>query len=101
MVVVDDGSADAAALADAAGAATVVRRDNGGPAAARNTGVAHVDTPFVAFLDADTRPPADWIERLGGHFDDPRVAAVAPRVSERLLDMGPRPATCPTCRPRR
>ena len=75
----------------AAGGATLVRRDrNGGPAAARNTGVAHVDTPFVAFLDADTRPPADWIERLGGHFDDPRVAAVAPRIAERLLDMGPR-----------
>jgi hypothetical protein len=61
----------------------------GGPAAARNTGVAHVRTPFVAFLDADTVAPPDWIERLGGHFDDPRVAAVAPRVSGKLLDMGP------------
>jgi cellulose synthase/poly-beta-1,6-N-acetylglucosamine synthase-like glycosyltransferase len=51
--------------------------------------VAHVRTPFVAFLDADTVAPADWIERLGGHFEDPRVAAVAPRVDGKLLDMGP------------
>ena len=90
VIVVDDGSADAAALATASVAAVLVRRERcGGPAAARNTGVARVTTPFVAFLDADTVPPADWIERLGGHFDDPRVAAVAPRVAGRLLDMGP------------
>jgi hypothetical protein len=80
-LIVDDGSREAIPGA--------IRRPNGGPAAARNTGVRHVSTPFVAFLDADTAAPADWIERLGGHFDDPRVAAVAPRITERLLDMGP------------
>ena len=51
----------------------------GGPAAARNDGLEHVETEFVAFLDSDCVPPPDWIERLAGHFDDPRVAAVAPR----------------------
>ena len=42
---------------------------------------------FVAFVDADVTvdPEADptgsdWIDRLLGHFDDPAVAAVAPRV---------------------
>ena len=64
----------------------------GGPAAARNDGLEHVDTELVAFLDSDTLPPHDWIERLAGHFDDPEVAAVAPRVAGKLLDMGPRPA---------
>ena len=37
-------------------------------------------------------PPPDWIERLAGHFDDPTVAAVAPRVHGKLLDMGEHPA---------
>ena len=51
-------------------------------------------TELVAFLDADTLPPPDWIERLAGHFDDPRVAAVAPRIRaanrrRSPLDMGP------------
>jgi cellulose synthase/poly-beta-1,6-N-acetylglucosamine synthase-like glycosyltransferase len=56
-----------------------------------------VETELVAFLDSDTVPPAGWIERLAGHFDDPAVAAVAPRVralnrKRSPLDMGPHPA---------
>lgn len=43
----------------------VVRREsNGGPGASRNTGFAVVDTPWVAFLDADVVPAPDWLERL-------------------------------------
>jgi GT2 family glycosyltransferase len=70
----------------------VRRETSGGPGAARNTGLEHVETEFVAFLDSDAAPPADWIERLAGHFDDPTVAAVAPRVRAKLLDMGDQPA---------
>ncbi|WP_053226738.1 glycosyltransferase [Solirubrobacter soli] len=59
----------------------VIRRDvSGGPAAARNDGVAATDAPFVAFLDSDTLPTAGWLEPLLAHFADPRVGAVAPRV---------------------
>jgi len=85
VVVVDDGSRTPVAGA-------IRRERSGGPAAARNTGFEHVDTELVAFLDSDTLPPPDWIERLAGHFDDPTVAAVAPRVTGKLLDMGPQPA---------
>jgi mycofactocin system glycosyltransferase len=53
---------------------------NGGPAAARNTGLAAVHTEFVALLDSDCVPPTGWIDELVGHFADPMVAAVAPRV---------------------
>ena len=83
--VVDDGS-----RVPVLGA--IRRETSGGPAAARNTGLEHVDTELVAFLDSDTLPPPDWIERLAGHFDDPTVAAVAPRVHGKLLDMGRQPA---------
>lgn len=87
VIVVDDGSARPIPGA--------IRRDrSGGPAAARNTGLEHATTELVAFLDADTLPPPDWIERLAGHFDDPRVAAVAPRIRaanrrRSPLDLGP------------
>jgi mycofactocin system glycosyltransferase len=83
VVVVDDGSADPAAVAAvcaARGAALVRREVNGGPAAARNTGLGVAGTEFVAFLDSDCVPAGDWIAELAGHFADPLVAAVAPRI---------------------
>ena len=82
-VVVDDGSADEQAVAKIAAlhGASVLRRDRcGGPAAARNTGLAAIETELVAFLDSDCVPPAGWIEALVPHLADPLVAAVAPRI---------------------
>ncbi len=97
VVVVDDGSRDGgavAAVARAYGARLVRRERSGGPGVARNDGLREVETEFVAFLDSDTVPPPGWIDALAGHFDDPRVAAVAPRVralggGRSPLDMGP------------
>ncbi|MFA1541854.1 mycofactocin biosynthesis glycosyltransferase MftF [Actinomadura monticuli] len=88
-VVVDDGSPDPGPLARAAGAhgARLVRHDrNRGPAAARNTGLRLVETEFAAFVDSDCRPEPCWLDVLMPHFDDPRVAAVAPRVVPRPGD---------------
>ncbi len=53
---------------------------NGGPAAARNTGLAAADTPLVAFLDSDCVPGPGWLDALLPHFADPAVGAVAPRI---------------------
>lgn len=76
-VVVDDGSPRPVAVEGAA----VVRHDTPrGPSAARNTGLAHVDTSLVAFVDADAHVDADDLLRLSGHLTDTRVALVAPRV---------------------
>lgn len=83
VVLVDDASHDPAAVAAAAarfGAGLVVRPVNGGPAAARNTGIRATDTELVAFVDSDCVPPPGWIDALAGHFADPLVAAVAPRI---------------------
>ncbi|HEU5419649.1 MAG TPA: glycosyltransferase [Streptosporangiaceae bacterium] len=83
VLVVDDGSADPAAVAAvcaARGARLARRPASGGPGPARNTALAQVSTEFVAFLDSDCVPPPGWIAGLAGHFADPLVAAAAPRI---------------------
>jgi mycofactocin glycosyltransferase len=83
VVVVDDGSAESAAIAAVAaryGAGLRRRPVSGGPAAARNTGLAGLASDFVAFLDSDCVPPPGWLAGLAPHLDDPLVAAVAPRI---------------------
>jgi mycofactocin system glycosyltransferase len=110
VIVVDDASRDPAAIeraAAAAGAGLLRRPVNGGPAAARNTGLAAVDTPLVAFLDSDCVPGPGWLDALLPHFADPAVGAVAPRIvpheagrtwlaryegASSTLDMGQRPS---------
>ncbi|MET7541333.1 mycofactocin biosynthesis glycosyltransferase MftF [Streptomyces sp. NPDC005507] len=108
VIVVDDASVDPGAVADvvrAAGARLVRRPVNGGPAAARNTGLAHAPGDLVAFVDSDCLPAPGWADALLPHFADPAVAAVAPRIvaegsgrgflaayecARSALDMGPR-----------
>lgn len=83
VVVVDDGSADPAAVAAVAerhGATLRLRTQSGGPGPARNTGLAGIDTALIAFVDSDCAPPGDWIASLAAHFADPLVGAVAPRI---------------------
>ena len=117
VVVIDDGSADPDAIAAIAarhGADLIRRAESGGPAAARNAGLAGIDADLIAFLDSDCVPPPDWVSRLAGHFADPLVGAVAPRIVATAppssaspastapalryaavrgsLDLGPRPA---------
>lgn len=77
VVVVDDGSPQPIAL----DGALVVRHDSSrGPAAARNAGLAHVDSDVVAFVDADVDVTADDLRRLAGQLVDSSVALAAPRV---------------------
>jgi mycofactocin system glycosyltransferase len=86
VVVVDDGSVDGPAharIAESHGASLVRRESPGGPAAARNTGLAATTAPLIAFLDVDVLPSDDWLERLVPYFDDPAVALAAPRVKGR------------------
>jgi len=95
VTVVDDGSADGlvvAAIASRYGA-HVVRRPCGGPAAARNTGLAATHRPLVAFVDSDCVISATDLLSVSAHLADSHVAAVAPRITESAgaspLDLGP------------
>jgi mycofactocin system glycosyltransferase len=110
MIVVDDASADPAAIAAIAarhGADVLHRPVNGGPGAARNTGLAAASTELVAFVDSDCVPRPGWLGALLPHFADPAVGAVAPRIvphqaavgwlaryegASSTLDMGARPS---------
>jgi glycosyltransferase involved in cell wall biosynthesis len=67
ILVVDDGSPDAAALeAELAGygpSVTLVRQPNGGASSARNTGIDPAHQEWIAFLDADDYWEATKLER--------------------------------------
>jgi mycofactocin system glycosyltransferase len=84
VVIVDDGSAIPVRQHEFESArcqVEVIRHaQNKGPAAARNTGLAACKTEYVAFLDSDVVPRRGWLEALLGHFADPAVALVAPRI---------------------
>ncbi|MDQ3629592.1 MAG: glycosyltransferase [Actinomycetota bacterium] len=66
VVVVDDGSTDGSAAIVAGYAqrddrVRVIRQDNAGLGAARNTGIQHARGQFVTFLDSDdTVPPSSY-----------------------------------------
>ena len=88
VLVIDDGSRDrdeVAAVGARHGVRVVRREHPGGPAAARNTALEHIDSELIAFLDSDCVAEPDWVDRLTDHFGDPRVGAVAPRVRPRQV----------------
>lgn len=57
--------------------------ESGGPGKARNSGLEHVATGLVAFIDSDCVPTPGWLEPLLDQLVDDRVAVVAPRVVAR------------------
>jgi len=90
IVVVDDASREAEAIAKVAaehGARLIRRASNGGPGAARNTGLDVVTTELVAMIDSDCVPTAGWIGALAAHLVDPLVAVAAPRIA--AAEVGP------------
>ena len=90
VLVVDDGSADRTReiceqLAKADGRLRVLSRENGGAAAARNTGIAEAKGDFFCFLDADDRLLPRMVEDLYNGWAErrnPLVLAQIGRIEE-------------------
>jgi cellulose synthase/poly-beta-1,6-N-acetylglucosamine synthase-like glycosyltransferase len=55
----------------------LVRQDNGGKAAALNTGVSLTDAEIVVMVDGDTLFEPDTVRHLVAPFEDPAVGAVS------------------------
>jgi glycosyltransferase involved in cell wall biosynthesis len=66
VIVVDDGSTDdlRGALAAYAEKITILRKENGGLASARNTGIRAASGDFIAFLDADNAYLPEFLEAV-------------------------------------
>ncbi|MFD9391700.1 mycofactocin biosynthesis glycosyltransferase MftF [Streptomyces sp. NPDC060000] len=112
VIVVDDASRQrqvVEAVAVRHRARFVALDVNVGPAGARNAGLRLVTTPYVVFVDSDVVLPPETVPTLLGHFADPRVAMVVPRITglagptsggwisryeaaRSSLDLGPHPA---------
>jgi glycosyltransferase involved in cell wall biosynthesis len=93
-IVVDDASDEAPAVPTDPRVRLVRRTVNGGPAAARNTGIEHASGRYVAFLDDDdVYAPGRLEAALAAHARAPvavcwqaTLGAVPPRPRGRLLE---------------
>lgn len=96
VIVVDDGSRDETPrileriAAEYPVPLRIVRRPNGGPGAARNSGLEAARGDVVAFTDSDAVPRSDWLERGLARLsaEGPDCAGVEGRV-EVQVDRAP------------
>lgn len=79
IIVVDDASPHALPTLETATVITLAT--NVGPGMARNTGLAQVTTPLVAFVDLDVTITINTLSVLLAYFADERLGIVAPRVA--------------------
>ncbi len=86
ICVVDNASTDTTACVAAAHGAEVLPEPRRGRGAARNAGLRATHGALVAFLDAHVVVGADWVRRLAGRFDDPRLGGCQGRTDHRALD---------------
>lgn len=88
IIVVDDGSTDATAqVAAKFNDAVYIHQENGGPAAARNTGIGLARGDIIAFLDADDLFPPGSLSALLDHLNaGSHSQAVMGRVQVFLRD---------------
>lgn len=86
VIVVDDGSQDGEKVAEIVAGCIrpvrLIRQDNAGPAAARNTGISASSSPWIAFLDADDSWLPDKMHRQLEGGSDAEVGLIHARAGE-------------------
>ncbi|MBC8234770.1 glycosyltransferase [bacterium] len=90
IIVVDDGSEappdDVVAPFHDRLDVTLLTQPHAGPAAARNTGAARAEGKFLAFIDDDCKPAANWLQTLALRFAQTSDYAIGGRTLNVLLD---------------
>ena len=77
ILVVDDGSTEPVPQSlETNPDIHLIRIPHGGPAVARNAGVAAARGDIVAFTDSDCAPAPDWLEKITQPFRSKRVVGV-------------------------
>src|SRR5918911_293546 len=76
VIVVDDGSTDSTAAITREYDVRLIRTENRGLSAARNTGLEAATGEIIAYLDDDARPDAHWLTYLAATFLRTTHAAV-------------------------
>lgn len=78
IIVVDNNSTDdTAKIARKAGADKVVHESQPGTNFARQRGVLESEGEIVAFLDADSEPIPEWLEKIGKDLEKPGASGVS------------------------
>jgi lipopolysaccharide/colanic/teichoic acid biosynthesis glycosyltransferase/glycosyltransferase involved in cell wall biosynthesis len=73
VILVDDGSSDNTGdIAESYGV-RLIRQENAGRSAARNTGAKIAQGDILAFTDADCTPSPEWLYHLTRPFEDPEI----------------------------
>jgi glycosyltransferase involved in cell wall biosynthesis len=79
IIVVDNGSTDETmATAKKFRGVTVLHEPKKGPSHARQRGFIEAKGNYIAFIDADTRVPAEWIDKIKKEFaKDPALVCLS------------------------
>jgi GT2 family glycosyltransferase len=76
IIVVDDGSSDKVSEIASIHEVCLIRQENLGLSAARNSGLAAARGEIVAYIDDDAYPDADWLSYLAAAFQAAPYAGV-------------------------
>jgi len=87
LIVIDQSDTEATGvivsrLAQQDGRLRYIRQSGTGASRARNLGAREATDPLVAFVDDDCVVPADWLQRIGDHFDrQPEISMLYGQVA--------------------